>query len=72
MDIIQNENHLRLTWRDARQRKLVLFRPLQRLGPAPRPVLIVGVFEHVQGPQALCLVDERPLVVISQQLPVRT
>ena len=43
---------------------------LDRLGPASRPVLVVGVLGHVQRAQALRLVDERPLLDVIQTLPV--
>lgn len=42
----------------------------QRLGLAPRPVLVVGVLLHVHGSQALRLVDERPLLRLGEQLPL--
>lgn len=48
--------------------ELVLFE--QRLGLAPRPVLVVGMLLHVHGSQALRLVDERPLLRLGEQLPL--
>ena len=50
-------------------RELVLLQA-QRLGLAPRPVLVVRVLLHVQGPEPLGLVDEGPLLRLAQQLPL--
>ncbi|KAJ1519923.1 hypothetical protein ONE63_004160 [Megalurothrips usitatus] len=54
--------------RPAAQRVLVLLQEGLRL--APRPVLVVGVLLHVHGPQPLRLVDEGPLILLREQLPL--
>lgn len=38
----------------------------------PRPVLVVRVLLHVHGPEALCLIDERPLGVFWKKFPFGT